>query len=109
MHADGSVVPRPRAVKATALWHCYCTLPDGSCLFSDDGGLSFSYGQVDWPALSASWRVAVPGLARFAEPLGEEGWPLRINKWIPLRDSSGVVVITPDAGDVALVKLSRAE
>jgi hypothetical protein len=108
VRTDGSVLPRVRKGHAAPLWHCYCTLPDGTCLFSDDGGISFSYGQVDWPTLSVSWRVALPQLARFSEPLGEEGWPLRINKWLPLRDSSGVVVITPDAGEVALVKLSRA-
>jgi len=109
VRVDGSVLPRARAGEAAPLWHCYASLPDGSCLFSDDGGMSVSYGEVDWPQLSVSWRAPQPQLAPYAEQLGEEGWPLRINKWIPLRDGSGVVIISPGEGEVVLARLSRAE
>jgi hypothetical protein len=90
------------------LWHCYVTLPDGTCLFSDDRGKSVKYGKVDWPTTTVDWWVERPDLARFAEPLGEMSWPSPINKWVPLRDSSGVVIIAPEEGDVFFVQLSRA-
>lgn len=89
------------------LWHCYVTLPDGTCLFSDDRGKSVKYGKVDWPTTTVDWWVERPDLARFAEPLGEMSWPSPINKWVPLPDSSGVVIIAPDEGDLVLAHLSR--
>jgi hypothetical protein len=91
-----------------ALWRCYVTLPDGTCLFSDDRGRSIKYGKVDWPTFTVDWYVERPDLARFAEPLSADGWPERINAWLPLRDSSGVVIIAPGEGDVVLARVGRA-
>lgn len=103
LSVDGSSKPAPKP-----LWHCYVTLPDGTCLFSDDRGQSVKYGKVDWPTFTVDWWVDRPDLARFAEPLGEMSWPGRLSKWVPLRDSSAVVIVSPEEGDLVLAKLSRA-
>jgi hypothetical protein len=100
---DGSSRAEPQP-----LWHCYCTMPDGTCLFSDDRGQSVKYGKVDWRTFTVDWWVDRPDLVRFVEPLGDPAWPGRTNTWIPLRDSSAVVIISPEDGDLVLAQLSRA-
>lgn len=102
VYVDGTHAPAPDPV-----WRCYATLPDGTCLFSDDRGNTVKYGKVDWPTFSIDWWIERPDLARFAEPLSAEGWPERVNTWIPLRDSSGVVIIEPGTGDVVCPRVSR--
>lgn len=99
---DGTSLPPVQGV-----WHCYCSLSDGTCLYSDDRGKSVKYGKVDWTTFSVDWWVDRPDLARFAEPLGEGGMPERLNKWLPLDDSTGVVIIEPGEGEVYLAKVSR--
>jgi hypothetical protein len=70
--------------------------------FSSDGGHSIRYG-MPWPDGSQE----VPSLSHFAVPVDSDGWPERVDTWLPLPDHSGVLINTPgvDGGVLYLVKL----
>lgn len=99
---DGTRHAAPQPV-----WRCYTTLPDGTCLFSNDRGRSVKYGKVDWPTFTVDWWVERPDLAGFREPLNADGWPEQLHQWIPLRDASGVLIIDPAEGSLVLTRVSR--
>jgi hypothetical protein len=92
LYVDGTTVPAPGHG-----WEAYCWLPDGSCLFSDDGGATVKYGKVDWTTFSVDWSVDRPDLVDYVN-----------HTMLPLRDSSGVLMSQWGGGELLYSPVSRA-
>lgn len=80
LHVDGSVEDGPSIYE----WDMYCWLPDGSYLFTRDGGATVLHGNVDWTTGEASDVTICPGLEAFIE-----------ESFVPLPGSQGVLIHTP--------------
>lgn len=91
LYVDGTTLPAP-----SPGWEVYCWLPDGSYIFSDDGGRSVKYGKVDWTTFTIDWAVDRPDLVDY----------LRYTI-VPLRDSSGVLLSQWGGGELLYAPVSR--
>lgn len=80
LHVDGSVENGPSIYD----WDLYCWLPDGSYLFTRDGGATVLHGNVDWTTGETSDVKICPGLEAFIE-----------ESFVPLPGSQGVLIHTP--------------
>jgi hypothetical protein len=92
LYVDGTFKMAPKPI-----WDVRCWLPDGTYIFSDDGGASLKYGKVDWSSLSVDWYVPRPDLTQYADA-----------RWLPLPDSSGVLILDWNSGKLLYTPLSRA-
>lgn len=75
---DGTVVDGP-----PTSWDLYCWMPDGSYLFSTDGGQTVLHGKVDWTTGEVADAVPCPGLEVYVE-----------DRFIPMPGSKGVLVLS---------------
>ena len=92
VHVDGRYTPAPAGD-----WVCYCWLPDGSYLFSDDGGTTIMHGKVDWTTFTIDWYVEHPELQEYSH-----------YDFVPVRDSAGVLIHGWDQGELLYLPLSKA-
>jgi hypothetical protein len=76
---DGTVVQGP-----PMSWDLYSWLPDGTYLFSTDGGGTVLHGRVDWTTGRVSGAMPCPGLEAFTE-----------ESFIPLPGSEGILIHSP--------------
>ncbi|MCC7478130.1 hypothetical protein IT575_06675 [bacterium] len=104
VRVDGSSADVP----AGGYWRCFCSFPDGACLFSRDGGVSIEYGKVDWSSFSVDWSVERPELSALGEPLVRDiEVPEIVHDWQALRDGSGFLVREPTYAGLYVVKVSK--
>lgn len=80
LYVDGTVTDGPSIYD----WDLYCWLPDGTYLFTTDGGATVLHGNVDWTTGEASDVTICPGLEAFIE-----------ESFVPLPGSQGVLILTP--------------
>jgi hypothetical protein len=76
-------------------WISYCLLSDGRSIFSADGGGSIELGRIDCLNGTVDGRRAMPELEHFAVAFESNGWPQRVDTWIPMSDASAVLINTP--------------
>ena len=91
LYVDGTYVPTKQGN-----WEVYCWLPDGTYLFSDDGGKMVKHGKVDWPSFTVDWWVDHPELVE-----------LQMMEFHPLHESDGVVIHDWGVGSLHYLPLSR--
>jgi hypothetical protein len=79
LFVDGRALEGP-----ASSWDFFCRMPDGTSVFTMDGGRTVMHGTVDWTTGSVSGAVPCPGLEDCLE-----------SSFIPLPGSGGVLLHSP--------------